>query len=370
MPTPTEILDIAFERANINLKEPTIDDPEIIQLIDMVCHSSNKAGTRLLLACALAKTHNHNVDIRKPYTELRTPDAYSGRTYDEQFVNPFINKHQLPCNPTSAFLTPALRNGNVPLTRDLDLVGRPPTMYKAALQLLDDIYTSKITAEALLVEIIRVLIVIKSERQQRMDTLIASLKATDETASLSAEAIVQIIEQHLKAKGASRLPVLVVAAAYRAAVEYLQEYPLPLKGHNAADEQTGALGDVEVTLMGDDEIVTSYEMKNKKVLRDDIDRALQKLTNTGKRVDNYIFITTDTIDDNVQDYAKSMYDRTGVEFVILDCISFVRHFLHLFHRLRMKYLDAYQELVLQEPESAVGQPLKELFLALRQAASS
>ena len=48
----------------------------------------------------------------------------------------------------------------------------------------------------------------------------------------------------------------------------------------------------------------------------------------------------------------------------------MRHFLHLFHRLRIAYLDAYQELVLAEPDSAVSQPLKEAFLALRQAAEA
>ena len=75
--------------------------------------------------------------------------------------------------------------------------------------------------------------------------------------------------------------------------------------------------------------------------------------------------------DNVQDYAKSIYEQTsGIEMIILDCISFLRHFLHLFHRLRTQYLEAYQELVLAEPESAVNQPLKEAFLALRQAAES
>ncbi len=54
----------------------------------------------------------------------------------------------------------------------------------------------------------------------------------------------------------------------------------------------------------------------------------------------------------------------------LDCISFLRHFLHLFHRLRAAYLDMYQELLLLEPESAVSQPLKEAFLAMRQATES
>ena len=65
-----------------------------------------------------------------------------------------------------------------------------------------------------------------------------------------------------------------------------------------------------------------------------------------------------------------MPGRGDVEFVVLDCLNFLRHFLHLFHRLRQKYLDAYQELLLAEPESAVSQSLKEAFLALRQNAES
>ena len=60
----------------------------------------------------------------------------------------------------------------------------------------------------------------------------------------------------------------------------------------------------------------------------------------------------------------------GTEIAILDCIGFLRHFLHLFHRIRADYLNAYQTLVLNEPDSAVSQTLKEAFLALRQAAES
>ena len=66
-----------------------------------------------------------------------------------------------------------------------------------------------------------------------------------------------------------------------------------------------------------------------------------------------------------------MYEMTGgTEIVVLDCIGFMRHFLHLFHRLRIQFLDSYQSLLLAEPDSAVNQPLKEAFLSLRQAAES
>lgn len=144
-----------------------------------------------------------------------------------------------------------------------------------------------------------------------------------------------------------------------------------MQSHNAADLQTGALGDIEITLLEDNEIVTSYEMKNKRVTNEDIDRALQKLLVSGKRVDNYIFITTEVIDEQVQNYARSLYQETGgVEFVVLNCIGFVRHFLHLFHRLRNKFLETYQSMILEESQSSVGQPIKEAFLAMRRAAEA
>ena len=112
-------------------------------------------------------------------------------------------------------------------------------------------------------------------------------------------------------------------------------------------------------------------MKNKAVQRSDIDRALQKIAAQGKSVQNYIFISTEPVTDDVREYGRSKYDETGgVEIAILDCIGFLRHFLHLFHRLRKDFLDQYQVFVLHEADSAVSQGLKEAFLALRQAAES
>jgi hypothetical protein len=110
MSTPTTILDLTFERVTSNLIEPIIKDSAISQNVEFVCRNpQNRAGVRLLLACLLAKVHRSNLDIRKPYTEIGGEDCYSGRTYDEAYVTAFINKHSLPCNPTTAFLTPALR---------------------------------------------------------------------------------------------------------------------------------------------------------------------------------------------------------------------------------------------------------------------
>ena len=116
---------------------------------------------------------------------------------------------------------------------------------------------------------------------------------------------------------------------------------------------------------------TVYEMKLRKVTIDDIDCAIVKIAKATSQISNYLFITTDIIDPEVSEYAKKRYEETeGTEIAILDCIGFLRHFLHLFHRMRADYLNAYQDLVLNEPDSAVSRTLKEAFLILRQAAET
>lgn len=366
----TAILDLALQKASKS-KKPVVGNAEIISRIELIARNTqNRACVRFIMACSLAKIDKPSVDIRKPYTEIGDDDAFSGRTYDESYITEFVNQYELPCNSTTAFLTPAFRNRNAVLTPYVNLVGRPESVYKATLQLLDDVYQGKLSADELLTETVRWLLIVRDEKRQRMSSLLAGLKASKGETSLPAEGIVNLIEQHLKLKNSSRLPVLVVAAAYEAASTYLGEQLQPLQGHNAADKQTGSLGDLEITLIDEQQVVTSYEMKTRKVTKNDIDHAVDKVIQSNQFIQNYIFITTEVIDQEVAAYAYGIYEKTGIEMVVLDCIGFLRHFLHLFYRLRMGFLEAYQELLLAEPESAVNQPLKEAFLALRQAAET
>ncbi|MEQ2007615.1 MAG: DNA methyltransferase [Limisphaerales bacterium] len=366
------LLDASLKRALAKKNRSFISDIGIAERIASVVNCpSNRAGARLLMACMLARVHRPEVDPRKPYTKIKSDDSFSGRTYDEQFIGDFITRHNLPCNSTTAFLTPTLRNMDQTLTTKVVLVGRPAVMYQNALLVLADVHAERLSASDVLDEIIRLLLIERDAQQARLKTLLSGVGRVTDALPLSSEDTVSLIAQHLQCKGSSRLPVLIVAAAYEAVQEKLGERVLLLTGHNAADEQTGAVGDVQITLLGDNQVVTGYEMKNKAVFPGDIDRALQKIAAQDPRVHNYIFITTEPTSVDVHEYARSKYDETGgVEIAILDCIGFLRHFLHLFHRLRKTFLDHYQRLVLAEPASAVSQPLKEAFLALRSAAES
>jgi len=361
-----------YKQATKSLDKSLIGNADIRERVEFVCRClSNRAGVRLLMACLLGKIHNPDVDPRKPYTEIGGSDSFSGRTYDERYITQFINEHRLPCNSTTAFLTPTLRNINHPLTTDHELVGRPRDLYEKTLLLLEDVAKNRISPRVLFVETLRNLLQIRDENLSRIASLQRSLRHGEGSLPLSSEAIVNLILQHITCKNASRLPVLVVAAAYQAAGERLAERLLPLTSHNAADLQTGSMGDVEICLIGDDAVVTVYEMKMKKVTIDDIDCAVVKIAKASSQINNYLFITTDIIDTDVSEYAKKCYEKTeGTEIAILDCIGFLRHFLHIFHRIRLDYLNAYQNLVLNEPDSAISQTLKEAFLVLRQAAES
>ena len=359
------ILEKLHKEAVQDLTNRSVSDSILFQKIDYVARcSTNRAIVRLLMSCLLAKIHKPEIDIRKPYTEIGGKGTFSGRAYDEKYLSGFINKYELPCNTTTAFLTPALRNINKALTLDVELIGRPRDVYRDILFLLDAVNKNKIKAKAMLLDCIRILITVKNENAERLKTLMSGLKTSRDKSHLSVEEIVNLLIQHLACKNSSRLSVLIVVAAYKSAGKYLKQRVLSLKSHTSADKQTKAFGDVEITLADDDNVVTCYEMKTKEIIESDIHIAFEKIKKAS-HLDNYIFITTEPVKETVREIAKKSYSLTGFEFAILDCIGFIKHFLYLFYRIRMDFLNEYQKLVLSEPASAVSQELKEAFIVLR-----
>lgn len=333
-----------------------------------ICRNQNKAPIRYLMSGMVAKIEKPSINLYKPISALGGDDAYEGRGYDERIVEPYVLKYQLPCNATTAFLTPSFRKIDRPLAREMFATSRPPEPYYWMMDVIAYIELYPEKAELVLLEIIRNLIIIKKENERRLQEKIALIKEGNEIDTLSSEEIVTLIVQHLHCKNSSRLPVLVVAAAYASVSDLIGEQAKDLLSHQAADRQTGALGDVEITLLTEANIITCYEMKSKAIQKTDIEKSVEKICKCGTHIDNYIFITTEPIEREVDEFAKTLYREMGTEVVILDCVGFLRHFLHFFHRRRIQFLNNYQELVLKEPTSSVSQALKEAFLALRVAA--
>jgi hypothetical protein len=363
---PGQILEKCYQEASTRLNQPVILDPTALGLIEQVCRSRVGAPLRALLACLLAKAHRPELDIRKTYTEIGTEDSYSGRSYDEEYISSFIQRYQLPCNPTTAFLTPAFRAKNQPLEANVPLHGKPREPYDAFISLLELVQDGSLNAQELLTEVIRQLLLVKNERQQQIGSLIERIK--DQKVNLSADSIIQIINQHLQSKHSSRLPVLLVTAAYDVARDYLHKHPKPLQPHTAADIRAGTLGDLEIEFSTHQRLAVVYEMKTRRITINDLERAAQKVAGSAIQIDQYVFITTAPIDASIHGHAAYLSKQIGIEFMVFDCIQFLKHFIHLFYELRMAFLDRYEQLLLQEPESAVSHELKQKFLELRAAA--
>jgi DNA adenine methylase len=182
------LLEASLKRAQKNLGHSFIHDEEIAaRVVSVVNCPSNRAGVRLIMSCMLAKAHRPEIDPRKPYTKIGGKDCFSGRSYDEQFIGDFITKHNLPCNSTTAFLTPTLRNMDQTLTTKVVLVGRPAVMYHDALLLLDDVRAGRVSAQDVLDESIRLLLLERDARKVRLKTLLSGVARVAGALPLSSE---------------------------------------------------------------------------------------------------------------------------------------------------------------------------------------
>src|SRR5579884_516872 len=172
----SQILEKAYRAAEAHLKKSFVSDADLAgRIADVALCPGNRAGARFLLAATLAKVDKPAVDIRKPfiqaYPDEEKADAYGGRNYDEQYVFDFITRRKLPCSSTTAFLTPAFRTKNIVLDLRQSLRGRPAELYRAILEILDAIQAGKASATAVLKELVRLLIIERDERQERLQTL-------------------------------------------------------------------------------------------------------------------------------------------------------------------------------------------------------
>src|SRR5260370_12037526 len=218
----SKILNDSYTRALKQLTKPFVTDQKIFKRIEAVALClKNRAGVRALLACSLAKIDNPKFDIRKPYTDIagdNGKDKYSGRLYDQRYVEALKAKpYYLPINSTTAFLTPGFRTKNIVLTTDVELEGRPTEMYEAVLQLFDDIQKNRISAQNVMDETIRLLMLERDKRDASIKSLLKDVKHSSDKLPLSAEDIVKLLHQHLHYKNTARLPVLLLAAPYKAA---------------------------------------------------------------------------------------------------------------------------------------------------------
>ena len=64
---------------------------------DCVFLSKTQSYREVLLGCALIHRIDSRLNLRTPYAK-QGANAFSGRTFDEQVVNPFLQENLFPCS--------------------------------------------------------------------------------------------------------------------------------------------------------------------------------------------------------------------------------------------------------------------------------
>jgi DNA (cytosine-5)-methyltransferase 1 len=152
--------------------------------------------------------------------------------------------------------------------------------------------------------------------------------------------IIYLFNKHFshryKAKGAARLPVLAIYAIYSVMVEQVGRYNsttlLPLQSHSAADERTGAVGDIEVA-REDRSIFEALEIKHSIPITELlIDECARKIEGLGYKVDRYYILTTHSDccpSPEMYKRLNQIGEQTGCQIVVNGVLPTIQYYLRL-----------------------------------------
>lgn len=277
-----DLLNSMYEAASANTSElaNTILE-EHHQSFDTVFNSKTQSYREVLLGCALIHCADQSVNIRHPYMN-QGPDAFNGRTLDEQVVNPFLVFQQIPCSK-GPYLATFRRN--VKLDESTKGGLRDKIGYEAMLQIIELIENSADveTSKAIVIAILKCFIALR----ERSIIPIASL------ARLSVEQYRKLIFHFLTIPSGGLIPMLLTEALFCTINEQFScGWEVIRQGINAADGATGAPGDV--TIKKDNVVIKAIEVTERPIHQ--------------ARVDSTF--STKIIIHNIRDY---LFLYTGIE---------------------------------------------------------
>ena len=211
-------------------------------ILDVVLKNAEQAKGVLavLLTSIVYKTLNPQQNVTNHQSSI--PGGYSGRTFDTQFITPFMKAHKFPAMAESGWLTRSLEQ-KVPYDKNYSGAINPPELKTAFLQILENL-ENKADSSAYLIYLLQGLILQRNKHE------IDLAKPT----ALPIATILEVLELHFnaiyQAEGASRLPVLAIYAAYQALMQELKRFDakllLPIESHTASDRRSGRIGDIEL----------------------------------------------------------------------------------------------------------------------------
>ena len=300
-----------------------IDDP-LKSHIDTVLGESSKGILAVLLTSLLKKSITPAQDIRKHQSNM--VGGYSGRTLDTNVTTPFLQDNYFPSMAESGWLTRSLEQ-NRPYNMDYSGSIRPKKLKMAFLHILDLVQKNG-NPDSIIVYMLQEMIKQRDARKIPVTT----------PRNLRIDQIMYVLNKHFTEeygdRGAARLPVLAIYAAYQQMVVEVNRYRgcrlKEMKPHTAADSRTGALGDVEIE-DSQGNIFEAIEVKHgQAITKRMINNAYNKFrTEQIKRY--YILTTYEDYDasDEVTNTILRIHTSHGCQVIVNGVMHTLRYYLRL-----------------------------------------
>lgn len=304
-----KMLNVYFERATSEL--PTLANVLLAQQADnlnIVFDSNTQSYREVLLGCALIHILDQSVNIRLPYVK-QGQNAYNGRTFDEQVINPFLLSKQIPCSK-GPYLATFRRNVRLDITTREGL--RDKIGYDAMLEIISRIEQSTHEeSEAILLCLLKKFI----ELRERADIALISIDR------LSIGQHRFFLDSLLHNQSGGLIPMLVTEAIFDTInEEYNCNWTIVRQGINSADGATGAAGDI--TISKDGHILKAIEVTERPIGEVRVRTTFNtKITTLG--VKDYLFVYTSTPPDDDAYKVAQNYFALGHDINFIKLTNFV-----------------------------------------------
>jgi DNA (cytosine-5)-methyltransferase 1 len=309
MPTPNEIMELAYQQATKESLEKLLAGltSESIEDLRTVVQNAEtqKAVLGVTLTSLVYKVYDPKQDIRKHQEGMK--GGYSGRTFDTKYVTPFLKK-KFPhfAMAESAWLTRSLEQ---PRPFNLNYAGkiRNTVLKTAFLKILDRVQTDSTLASKFLVALMGLML----EATAKDDALFSKIQITNK---VTISKIIDALNLHIRhdygkgVVGTARLPVLAIYSVYNLLMPDVKRYAgkilMPLESHTSPDSRSKSLGDIDVN-NPDNTCFESVEIKHDKpITADMVGVAYRKIRSAN--IDRYYILTTS--DPNFSNYETVMQE--------------------------------------------------------------
>lgn len=215
-------------------QSPTVPQ-SLSPALDVLFTSKTQSFREALLGCALAKLADPKIDVRLPYVKTQGPNSFPGRQLDEDVVNPFLQKQQIPCSK-GPYL--AVFRRSITFTRETRSGLRDKSGYDAFLRVIEYLREARLEETRQLVRELLLRFIRLRE---------AGCVELTRIQRLNLDQYGELISGLLHVPSGGLLPVLLSVAMFQTIKDCFKlSWTIDWQGINAADSQSGAGGDITI----------------------------------------------------------------------------------------------------------------------------